>query len=230
MIAHHSPLQKEVAGLEIMPTPSSEVMPYIRREAQNALTLSGLWSALEIRQQREEELIHRAEIDHLTGIRSPRAFREEFEGIVEQAHSKGETLAAMFIDLDNFGEVNKKLGHTTGNAVLEKIGGVLPYTLRAHENAYRVGGDEFVIVMPNFAAERSFTEDEVIDKADRASKKIAGDVRHTIKEMGLPPALHVGASYGYGILRDGEPADQFLTRVESYMTRQKLEHKQQLSS
>ena len=227
MIVHNSPLQKEVIGLEIVPTPSSEVLPYIRAQADTTLVTVGLWNALEQRLVREEELIQRAEIDHLTGLRNQRAFHEEFEGIVEQAHAKGETLAAMFIDLDNFGEVNKKLGHTTGNAVLERIGAILPYTLRAHEDAYRAGGDEFIIVMPNFAAERSFSEDEIIDKAERASRKIAGDVRHAIKEMGLPTEMHIGASYGYGILRNSEPADQFLARVESYMTRQKLEHKQQ---
>jgi diguanylate cyclase (GGDEF)-like protein len=95
---------------------------------------------------REDQLIHDATHDGLSGLLNRRAF----DGIVEHALTRlarhCATLAVLFIDLDGFKSVNDRFGHGVGDAVLSLESDRLTSILRPSDTVARIGGDEFVIL------------------------------------------------------------------------------------
>ncbi len=86
--------------------------------------------------------------DQLTGLGNHRAFHEDLDRLVEAARADGSSVALMLIDLDEFKQMNDTRGHAAGDRVLRGFGRLLSTTLRRSDRAYRVGGDEFAVVMP----------------------------------------------------------------------------------
>ena len=86
--------------------------------------------------------------DQLTGLGNHRAFHEDLDRLVEAARADGSSVALMLIDLDEFKQMNDTRGHAAGDRVLRGFGRLLTTTLRRSDRAYRVGGDEFAVVMP----------------------------------------------------------------------------------
>ncbi len=94
----------------------------------------------------EDRLRQIATLDHLTGLANRALFTEELEAAVERSGSTGRPVAVLFCDLDRFKEVNDRLGHGAGDAVLFTIAERLREITRDGDLAARVGGDEFVIL------------------------------------------------------------------------------------
>jgi diguanylate cyclase (GGDEF)-like protein len=87
-------------------------------------------------------------IDPLTGLGNHRAFQEEFLRQVEHARRHGTPLALILLDLDDLKRVNDELGHAGGDAVLAAMGRMLGADSRRSDRAFRIGGDEFVVLLP----------------------------------------------------------------------------------
>lgn len=225
-----------VAPVDLIEPPQTErEAALLRQSADWALYLAGLNTALTQSHEEKAELSaneriqrQRAEIDKLTGLRSQGAFEEEFPQYVEIAQSGSGNLAAIFLDLDNFGLVNKRHGDAAGDTLLRRAGEVLVGVVRAGDRVYRKGGDELVVLMPNFGSERDFDGDELMAKANRAGGKIGDDIRYVIKSLNFDSDLHVGVSSGVGILRPRESAERFLKRISDDMFRNKVERRLQL--
>jgi diguanylate cyclase (GGDEF)-like protein len=88
-------------------------------------------------------------IDPLTGLGNHRAFQEEFARQVEEARRRGGPLSLVLIDLDDLKRVNDELGHAGGDALLATMGHLLGSDARRTDRAFRIGGDEFVVLMPH---------------------------------------------------------------------------------
>ncbi len=86
--------------------------------------------------------------DGLTGLMNGRGFAEAAEKLFELAARHGRPTCLAYFDLDNFKQVNDRLGHSEGDKVLRTVGEILLKTLRKTEVAGRLGGDEFAIVLP----------------------------------------------------------------------------------
>jgi len=86
-------------------------------------------------------------IDPLTGLGNHRAFQEEFARQVEDARRQGVPLALILIDLDDLKRINDEQGHAGGDALLAATGHLLGSGSRRGDRAFRVGGDEFVVLM-----------------------------------------------------------------------------------
>jgi len=99
-------------------------------------------------QIRYEEAVADALRDQLTGLGNHRGFHEELDRQVEKAIAEGTPLALLLIDLDEFKQMNDTRGHAAGDRVLREFGRLLTTTLRRTDQAYRVGGDEFAVLMP----------------------------------------------------------------------------------
>jgi diguanylate cyclase (GGDEF)-like protein len=93
---------------------------------------------------------HRTEavIDGLTGMLNRRALDQRLQELTAQVQITGQPVAVIAADIDHFKRVNDEHGHATGDAVLIEVAYRLRKALRAFDLAYRVGGEEFLIVLP----------------------------------------------------------------------------------
>jgi diguanylate cyclase (GGDEF)-like protein len=91
--------------------------------------------------------------DVLTGLGNHRAFHEEFDRQLESAKRYNTPLALVLIDLDDFKLVNDTSGHAAGDELLAEMGRLTMSTIRTADRAFRIGGDEFAVLMPHTDAE-----------------------------------------------------------------------------
>ena len=85
----------------------------------------------------------------LTGLPNRNLLADLLEQAIASVNRSGHNPALMFVDLDNFKEVNDTWGHDVGDRVLEKVAGRLKGVLREHDVLARLGGDEFVVLVQN---------------------------------------------------------------------------------
>lgn len=101
---------------------------------------------------RMRDLLHKhesqARTDGLTGLSNHRDLRLQAERLIAVAAREKSPLSAAFIDCDNFKQVNDQLGHAAGDEVLRAVARVLSSCTRPSDVAARVGGDEFVLLLP----------------------------------------------------------------------------------
>lgn len=100
------------------------------------------------------QLLDMAYRDTLTGLGNRKAFEDQLAVACRAATDSQQTLALFFIDLDRFKEVNDRFGHDTGDALLKCIAERLRRSSRGADHLYRLGGDEFTLLMPG-ATEKS---------------------------------------------------------------------------
>lgn len=94
----------------------------------------------------------RAWTDPLTGLGNRRLFDDKFGEIVEAQRRRGHDLAIVLLDVDHFKRVNDTLGHPAGDELLRFVGELLRQCLRGNDLAIRMGGDEFLLVLPSASA------------------------------------------------------------------------------
>jgi diguanylate cyclase (GGDEF)-like protein len=98
--------------------------------------------------ERQAELAQQqAAIDALTGLASFRVLRDRLANEVARCHRTGDRFAVLFLDLDNFKQVNDRYGHEAGNALLKATARECDKHIRLTDVAGRYGGDEFVIIL-----------------------------------------------------------------------------------
>jgi diguanylate cyclase (GGDEF)-like protein len=85
--------------------------------------------------------------DPLTGLQNRRAFDEHLDGLLERSEVSGTKLSLALLDLDDFKRINDEHGHATGDRVLREVSRVLLRSLRANEELFRIGGEEFALAV-----------------------------------------------------------------------------------
>ncbi|MBP8184723.1 MAG: diguanylate cyclase [Pseudomonas sp.] len=96
----------------------------------------------------QNQLIDMAYRDPLTDLGNRKAFGEQLQSSLELMQRKQQSLALLYLDLDRFKQVNDQYGHDVGDALLISIAERLRNSLRQPDWAYRLGGDEFTILLP----------------------------------------------------------------------------------
>jgi diguanylate cyclase (GGDEF)-like protein len=117
----------------------------------------------------DSDIHHRTEsvIDGLTGMLNRRALDARLNELAAQAAITGEPIGVIIGDIDHFKKVNDELGHAVGDAVLVDLAYALRKELRAFDLAYRLGGEEFLVVLPGA------TLAESVDLAERLREAVA---------------------------------------------------------
>ena len=138
--------------------------------------------------KRDLSLQQLAYYDRVTGIPNRHYFAERITQAVENASRYGSFCYLMMIDLDDFKIVNDKLGHNIGDLLLQDVGNKLVSTMRKSDSIFRIGGDEFAIIL------ESKTDKESINQI--ASKIIQAVSTPTILEG---HEVKVGASIGISL-------------------------------
>lgn len=87
--------------------------------------------------------------DSLTGLGNHRAFQEAVARMVEGARRYGTTFSLVLMDIDEFKRINDTKGHATGDQLLAEVGALITTTIRHTDAAFRVGGDEFALLLPH---------------------------------------------------------------------------------
>lgn len=96
----------------------------------------------------ERELEYRASHDPLTGLPNRHRLQSELQYAITHATQSGDGLAVLYLDLDGFKEVNDRCGHDAGDRLLHEVAQRLQQGLRQGDLVARVGGDEFVALLP----------------------------------------------------------------------------------
>jgi diguanylate cyclase (GGDEF)-like protein len=128
--------------------------------------------------------------DALTGLPNRRAFEERLPVELARASRRGQSLALCLLDLDGFKGVNDRLGHPAGDEVLRAVARILDDS-RAADDCFRIGGDEFAILMPETS------RGEAIVAIERVAKRIRW------AELGDGG---IGASFGIATTTDRDSA------------------------
>jgi len=138
------------------------------------------------------DLQHRDEaiIDPLTGMLNRHALKGRIAELAEQARVNHQPIALVMGDVDSFKSINDRFGHAAGDAVLEAVGDRIRAHLRAYDLAYRLGGEEFLIVLPG---------------SDRAGAKLVAErLRQAIES---DASLELGFTMSFGV--SASPAEKF---------------------
>src|SRR5262249_25795271 len=86
--------------------------------------------------------------DSLTGLRNHRAFHEDLKREIALRNRSGTPFSVLMIDLNKLKQVNDTLGHQAGDERIKAVADALRSTLRGEDAGYRVGGDEFMVILP----------------------------------------------------------------------------------
>lgn len=156
--------------------------------------------------------------DPLTGLANRRRFDAVFKEQVVLAESATTPLACLMVDIDHFKRFNDTHGHDAGDAVLRAVGAVLNDTLREKDCAFRLGGEEFVLLMPGFAAEQAF------DRTRQVQQKLQDlRVEHQREELGP-----ITASFGLAVFPDHGRADTLVRTADAALLRAKNQGRNQI--
>ncbi|MEY4752856.1 MAG: hypothetical protein RJA44_531 [Pseudomonadota bacterium] len=114
----------------------------------DGVLIGHLWIYEDVTEQRRamRDIAWLAERDPLTGLYNRRAFEQELERRLQERARRGGRLALMYIDLDEFKELNDSLGHAAGDAMLTRLANELSTVVRHDEFIARLGGDEFGLI------------------------------------------------------------------------------------
>ena len=163
----------------------------------------------------EDQLRHQAFHDGLTGLANRTLFEDRLLHALQAARRRGDLLAVLFLDLDDFKTINDSLGHVTGDTVLREVAERVGRCLRAVDTAARLGGDEFAILL-----EQVGDEQEALLVGERLLDELGPPVVVEGRE------LTVGGSVGIAFAHDGATVDELLRNADAAMYAAKSKGKQ----
>jgi len=162
------------------------------------------------RQSRELEIL--ASHDSLTGLLNRRAFHDRLRESLARARRHGRRIGLIFLDLDEFKQVNDAHGHAAGDAVLRRVGSQIAAMTRKGDVAARTGGDEFVMLLEDIGEAKDI---------GRLAERILMQIQNGID---LAPILEgaLGVSIGAACYPDdGEAAEDLMHAADQAMYRAK---------
>lgn len=159
------------------------------------------------RRRLNDELLRAARYDELTGLPNRRLFQDRMRSALARTRRHRERFALLYVDIDDFKQVNDSLGHSAGDQLLEEVALRLQQCVREEDTVARMGGDEFVILLE---------EIQTPDDADMIAEKILSSVSFPVHLDGH--LLCVKASVGIALYPDhGDSAEQLLRHADAAM-------------
>lgn len=149
-------------------------------------------------------LRHERDTDPLTRLHTRRSL--ETLAARQIPPPPGEQLSVLLCDLDFFKFINDNYGHGAGDAVLAQVGRIIATAIRRRDIAARLGGEEFVVLLP--------------DTPHEAALQLAERLRETLEQTSMDalPGMHnVTASFGVATLRPGEDLEALLMRADNVL-------------
>jgi diguanylate cyclase (GGDEF)-like protein len=177
--------------------PSAERLQALRVFANQATT--ALYAAEQFEQMR-----FLADHDPLTNLLNRRSFVQHLDAEVARSRRYTRPLALVIFDLDELKALNDTQGHAAGDEAIKRVADALRETIRTGDNAFRIGGDEFAVILPE-ANERD---------AQAAAKRLADE-------------LQLAASFGVSVWSQESDAGALLREADDAMYRMKRRRRAQ---
>jgi diguanylate cyclase (GGDEF)-like protein len=137
----------------------------------------------------EKKALYRlARVDELSGLANRNHLTERLNWLIAEAERRKTEFALLFLDLDNFKNINDSLGHNVGDDLLRSVAGIIQETLRTNDIVARVGGDEFVIILSHYKSHIELSQ--IIDRIILKIKKI-----HVVKTHPVKISASVGVAF-----------------------------------
>lgn len=155
----------------------------------------------------QERIQHLAFHDALTGLPNRSLMQDRISQAVVRAERSNHRIAVMFIDIDNFKNINDTLGHDAGDDLLCEVASRLKDAVRGHDTIARQGGDEFIVLLDQLDGHQGAT---------RVAQKILDAMRTAFTVGGVDQ--HVSGSVGIAIFPDdGRDAPSLLKNADTAM-------------
>jgi diguanylate cyclase (GGDEF)-like protein len=164
------------------------------------------------RKNAEARITHLARYDELTALPNRLNFRDEIERLLAIQHDAEQLSALLFVDLDQFKQVNDTLGHPCGDQLLCAVADRLREMLRPEDFVARFGGDEFVVFQQNLAS-----NEDAASLARRIVERLSE--RYRIDNH----LVEIGASVGIAMTSPGVSADTLLKNADMALYRAKAD-------
>lgn len=161
--------------------------------------------ALALRRDRDRITLL-AERDPLTAILNRRAWMERAGSLVHQAHASGSPLCLLFLDIDDFKQINDRMGHEAGDTALVNVARLIGSVLRPEDQLGRYGGEEFVAVLPRCDVARAL----------RIAERLCTSVQ-TAAIPGVSEGSVLTLSIGVAEIEPGDDLARLLSRADRAM-------------
>lgn len=163
----------------------------------------------------QKRIEHLAYHDALTGLPNRLLMQDRISQTIGRAQRGGTQFAVMFIDIDNFKNINDTLGHDAGDELLREVSRRLTDAVRVHDTIARQGGDEFIVLLDQLEGHQGTTRvaQKILD-ALRAAFSVAGSEQHVSGSIGI--ALYP---------TDGQDAPTLLKNADTAMFHGKAQGK-----
>lgn len=157
--------------------------------------------------RRSDQVNYLAHHDHLTGLANRTLLHERLRNAIYNAQKHGQKIAVFLLDIDYFKQINDSLGHADGDVLLASVGQRLLSSVRESDTVARMGGDEFVIVMPEFRA---------MQDVERCGRQIIHNASRPVEigDRKISLTLSVGVSI---FPEGGRSAEELLRNADAAM-------------
>jgi diguanylate cyclase (GGDEF)-like protein len=205
----------EIGGI----VPPEEKLSYLQKPfhpqeiRQMSISLASKWRA-------EHRIVKLAYFDALTGLPNREQSRSRLSSALAAAKESGRLMAVLYLDLDNFKRVNDTLGHAVGDELLSVVAGRLRHSLRSNEGSGtdvessprsnhvgRLGGDEFIVLLPNIRS-----ADDAAAVASRLIADLQAPMQLALHSLVITPSVGISLYPS-----DGVDADTLLRNADLAM-------------
>ncbi|ELR63614.1 diguanylate cyclase (GGDEF domain) with PAS/PAC sensor [Photobacterium marinum] len=145
--------------------------------------------------------------DYLSGLGNRNSFEQDLQQAVALSERRNVGLALLMFDLDNFKQVNDRFGHLDGDKVIRRFSSILKQSVRTSDRCYRIGGDEFAILL------QPATDESAIHVAKRVQLLMSED--QTLR------TLQIGSSCGVSQYHKGDTPTVLIDRADRMLYRHK---------
>jgi len=192
---------------------------FASKSEQGEQRISGSQADISERKEHEQRMSYAAFHDPLTGLANRRQLDKVLHESMQRSQQAGSReTALLFIDLDNFKQVNDNYGHKAGDALLVEIARRLQQCLRPGDHLGRFGGDEFVVLLDDLAC---------LDDAEHVAQRMLDSLSSALRIEGH--LLSVSASIGITVLPHGTPPSELLQAADLALYQAKMAGKAQFA-
>jgi diguanylate cyclase (GGDEF)-like protein len=212
----HDDLEKSRSELEQRVAERTKELQQTNR--QLALEIEDRKQAEEALRESEQKYHELSITDSLTGLFNTRHFYAQLRGEIDRALRYARPLSLLLLDIDDFKVYNDTFGHMEGDDVLARLADVLRGSMRVTDSAYRYGGEEFCVILPETDGPNGLT----------IANRIRESFRNEVFSPDKAKEVHVTISVGIAQFETEESLESFLRRTDGNMYRAKKAGKDQV--